>query len=63
VANFPALASGDRLAPVVVPVSEYGEAWDVSPLVLHKALAKKGFVIPAPQGRIGPQPGRAGPAA
>jgi hypothetical protein len=29
-----------------------GEAWDVSPLVLHKALVKKGFVIPASEGRI-----------
>jgi hypothetical protein len=29
-----------------------GEAWDVSTLVLHKALVKKGYVIPACDGRI-----------
>lgn len=31
---------------------EAGEAWDVSTLVLHKALVKKGYVIPAADGRI-----------
>jgi hypothetical protein len=31
---------------------EAGEAWDVSVLVLHKALAKRRFVIPGSDGRI-----------